>query len=91
VLKAAEHFGIDSREVYLDASSFHVHGQYEAKPRQSDVFASEEMPSIEIAYGYSRRPLSSDLHRRKEDEKMRSYGTNQDCASGENTKFLAVA
>ncbi len=53
-LKAAERFGVDSRVVHLDASSFHVHGQYEPKPRRDNVLGKEEMPSISITHGYSR-------------------------------------
>lgn len=53
-LKAAQHFRVDSRVVHLDASSFHVHGQYEPKPRRSDVPGEEEMPVITITHGYSR-------------------------------------
>lgn len=40
--------------MHLDASSFHVHGQYEPEPRRHDVLGQEEMPSISITYGYSR-------------------------------------
>lgn len=62
-LKAAKHFGIDSHVVHLDSSSFHVHGQYESKPRWDqrsaeakpyEMVGNEEMPSITITYGYSR-------------------------------------
>jgi transposase len=52
-LKAAEHFGVDSHVVHLDSSSFHVHGQYQPKPKWGDVLG-EEMPSITITHGYSR-------------------------------------
>jgi transposase len=45
--KAAERFGLDARSVYLDASSFHLHGEYKAQDR-------EEAGEIRITYGYSR-------------------------------------
>ena len=56
-LKAAEHFGVDRGVVHLDASSFHVHGQYEPE-RRSEVVGPGEMPSISITYGYSREQRS---------------------------------
>ena len=49
-LKAAQRFGVDRRVVHLDATSFHVHGQYLA-PAAAEV---EGMPSITISHGYSR-------------------------------------
>jgi len=53
-LEAARHFGVDRHVVHLDSSSFHVHGQYEPKPRWDEVMENEGMASITITHGYSR-------------------------------------
>lgn len=44
--QALGHFGLLSRFVHVDTSSFHVHGAYEGQPEQEGV--------IRITYGYSR-------------------------------------
>jgi len=49
-LKAAHRFGVNRQVVHLDATSFHVHGQYVA-PVAGEL---EAMPSIAITHGYSR-------------------------------------
>jgi transposase len=53
-LKAAKHFGVESSVLHLDASSFHVHGQYEAKVDCASEAEEDEMSGISISYGYSR-------------------------------------
>lgn len=54
-LKAARHVGVDRRVVHLDATSFHVHGNYASLPAPPVTEpAAESMPGINITYGYSR-------------------------------------
>ena len=45
--KAAQRFGVSTRSVYLDSTSFHLHGEYDT----GDEGAPEE---IRITHGYSR-------------------------------------
>jgi transposase len=45
--KAAERFGVPTKSVHLDATSFHLHGRY-------DDEGKEESEEIRITYGYSR-------------------------------------
>jgi transposase len=45
--KAAERFGVPTKSVHLDATSFHLHGRY-------DDEGKEEPEEIRITYGYSR-------------------------------------
>jgi len=44
--KAAERFGVPTKSVNLDASSFHLHGRYDEE--------GQEPEEIRITYGYSR-------------------------------------
>jgi len=60
-LKAAKHYGVDTKKIHLDASSMHVHGKYESKNEEEvtegenkRVEEEEEFKEIEIRQGYSR-------------------------------------
>ena len=49
--KAAERFGVSTRSLHLDASSFHLHGEYRAN---NDGEQEGEEAAIRITHGYSR-------------------------------------
>lgn len=50
-LRAAKHYGVALATIHLDASSFHVHGEYEGEAKEE---LAEELPVITITHGYSR-------------------------------------
>jgi transposase len=50
-LKAVKRYGVALETIHLDASSFHVHGEYEGEAREE---LAEELPVIHLTYGYSR-------------------------------------
>lgn len=49
-LRAAKRFGVGTKSVHLDSSSFHVDGEYATEPMIDKV----QMPAISITHGYSR-------------------------------------
>jgi len=48
-LRAAQHFGVRTESVHLDATSFHLHGKY-----AYDEHQEEEPAAVHITHGYSR-------------------------------------
>ncbi len=49
-LRAAKRFGVATRSVHLDSSSFHVDGEYAVEPEGDNA----QLPAITITHGYSR-------------------------------------
>jgi transposase len=53
--QAVQRYGVACRALHLDASSFHVHGAYAgARKTTARRAAEEDLPAINITYGYSR-------------------------------------
>lgn len=49
-LRAARHFGVRTESVHLDATSFHLHGQYATDQQEQQ----EKPTALRITHGYSR-------------------------------------